>query len=438
MESMRSRRTRTLAVITVTALTIGLAACSGGASDTGAPGGELTVWMKKQLLPAQNEAIKDRIEDFGEQNDVKVRVETIAYEDFLPKWSAALQSGDVPDVSYFGYQEVGQFFSQGVLDDVSDVVRNVEQANGPLSGALKKPVTFKGKQYGVPLWAEAQALYYRTDLFEAAGLTKPPGSWEDFRAYAQNLTGKGAFGAGIGYGKGNSDAEFFSRAVAWSYGGSFDASSQDAAGTEQGTQDAANLIRDVIATDKSAPSDSVGWDDAGNNRSYLGGQSAMVFNTGSLLATVKTQNPDLYGKTAVATFPAGPKGAISPGIANNLGIFTGSKNKDGARDLIAHLLAKDWYQGWTDKGAPLNIPVYDDLRKGAVWQDEKNQAFARAVDTFTFLGSPSPYSPAAGEIYNLRLVNDAFAEILVNNKPVPEVLSDLHSKVDKIYATKGN
>jgi multiple sugar transport system substrate-binding protein len=429
------RWSRAAAAVWLTTITLGLAAC-GGASDGAAGDGQsgpLTVWMKKQLVPSQNEAIEKRVADFSAETGIPVSVETIAYEDFLPKWSAALESGDVPDVSFLGYQEVGQFFGQEALDDVSDLVAGIEKANGPISDTLKKPVTFDGAVYGVPFWAETQVLYYRTDLFQQAGIATAPATWDEFRQVARQLTGGTTYGAGIGFGDGNSDAEFFSRAVAWSYGGSLDAAPEDAASVQAANEQAVQFVKDVMATDRSAPPDAVGWDDSGNNRSYLGSQSAMVFNTGSLLNTLKSESPDIYAATGVAPYPAGPAGAVSPGIENNLGIFADADNKDGARKLISYLLDKKWYQSWTDAGAPLNIPVYDDLRRQGVWKEQRNAAFATAVDGFQYLGHPSAYSPAAGEIYNLRLVNKMFGDVIVNNTPVPDALSTMRGEVDETY-----
>lgn len=41
--------------------------------------------------------------------------------------------------------------------------------------------------YGIPGWASVQVLYYRTDMFEEAGLSAPE-TWDDFRDAAIKLT----------------------------------------------------------------------------------------------------------------------------------------------------------------------------------------------------------------------------------------------------------
>ncbi|MDD9267134.1 ABC transporter substrate-binding protein [Paenibacillus sp. GCM10023248] len=410
-------------------------AAGGTAGSTSKP--TLTVWMKKQLFEDQNNLVTERAKQFGAENNVNVNIEVIAYEDFYPKWSAAIESKTVPDVSFFGYQEVGQFYGKNVLEDLSDLVKKVESANGEIQPSLKKAITFQGKQYAIPFWTESQVLYYRKDMLKNAGFDAPPKTWEEFRTMAKKLTdpGKGVYGAGIGYGKGNSDAEFLTRGIIWSYGGSLDTQDgKTVIANSPETVTAAKYIRDIFLTDKSTPPSALGWDDSGNNKAYLSGQAAMIFNTGSVLATIKKDNPELYEKTGIAPFPAGPKGTYIPGISNNLGIFKDSKNKDLAKKFIEYMVATDWYKTWVEKGAPLTGPIYGKLASEKVWQDEKFQAFTESVKGFNFLGFPGEYNPKAGEVFNLRIVNDTFQKLLLEPNYTPEsAVKDLSGKIDEVY-----
>lgn len=417
-------------------------AANNGSGEAGSASGSgskptLTVWMKKQLFEEQNSLITERAKQFGTDNDVNVNIEVIAYEDFYPKWSAAIESNTVPDVSFFGYQEVGQFYGKNVLEDVSDLVAKVESANGDIQPSLKKAVTFQDKQYAVPFWTESQVLYYRKDLLQNAGFTEPPKTWDEFREMAKKLTdpGKGVYGAGIGYGRGNSDAEFLTRGIIWSFGGSVD--TQDGTtviANSPETVAAAKYIRDIFLTDKSTPPSALGWDDSGNNKAYLSGQAAMIFNAGSVLATIKKDNPDLYEKTGIAPFPAGPKGTFIPGISNNLGIFKDAKNKELAKKFIEYMVAADWYKTWIETGAPLTGPIYGKLASEPVWQEEKNKAFAESVKGFYFLGYPGEYNTKAGEVYNLRIVNDTFQKLLLEPNYTPEsAVKDLSAKIEEVY-----
>ena len=60
---------------------------------------------------------------------------------------------------------------------------------------LLKPVreglTYKGKLYGLPFYAESAMTYYRTDLFEKAGITMPAHpTYAEIRGFADKITDK--------------------------------------------------------------------------------------------------------------------------------------------------------------------------------------------------------------------------------------------------------
>ena len=127
-----------------------------------------------------------------------------------------------------------------------------------------KAVTFNGKSYAIPFWGEGTALYYRTDLFQEAGLENPPDTWEEFRDFALKLTkpSEVIYGAGLGYGSGNSDAEWLSRSMIWAFGGSiFDESGTKVAFNSPETLEAAKFISALFMEDKTTPPTAMGWND---------------------------------------------------------------------------------------------------------------------------------------------------------------------------------
>lgn len=400
---------------------------------------KVTIWFKKAQVPVANDEITKRVEQFAKENNVDAKIEIIAYEDFFPKWTAAIESGQVPDITFLGYQEVGQFYSQGVLMDISDLYSDIEKNIGPIYSTLKTPISFDGKQYAIPFWTECQVLYYRKDLLAAAGFNEAPKTWDEFKKIAKATTNpaKGIYGAGIGYGKGNSDAEWLTRAIIWSFGG-VEASKDGKipAINSPETIQATKFITDIFTVDKSTFPNAVSWDDAGNNKAYLSGQAAMIFNTGSVLNAAKKDNPDLYNNTGLAPIPAGPKGAFVPGINNCLSIFKKSKNPETAKKLVKYLLQKDWYGKWIEAQIPLAGPVLSELGDAPVWKDPLNKVFVDSTKNFTYIGYSGPYTAKAGEVYNLRLINDAFQSILVDKKTPEAAIADLQKKMEEVYNKK--
>lgn len=402
-----------------------------------ASGGTITFWMMKTFVDASNEMIAARVKEFENANNVTVDLRMIAIDDLPAQWSAAIESGDVPDVTYCGYEDAGKFYNLGVLADISDVIAQVEKDYGPLNEPMVKAVTFDGKQYGMPMWAEPTVLYYRKDLFEKAGIAAPPENWDDFLADAKKLTdpASGIYGAGFGLGRDNSDSEWWMRDIIWSYGGALFAKDGKSANADSPqTAEALQWLKDFWTTENVTPPGVIGWDDGGNNAAWLAGQVAMVMNTGSIYNKMVEEKMDLLNQTGLALVPAGPEGRYITGISNNLCIFKNAKDPNMGKKLIAFMSDKDWQREWMKVGSYLIIPPYVELGEDPFWQTEVGKVFASVPEYFAFLGYPGDYSPVAGEVANTRLLTDAMEKVVVQNQPIDQVLKDLNAQIDALLA----
>jgi len=68
--------------------------------------------------------------------------------------------------------------------------------NGFVPGIVDAYDRYGGKLYAAPIDFFIEVMAYRADLFEAAGLTEAPKTWDEFRAYAEKLNqpDKGIYG----------------------------------------------------------------------------------------------------------------------------------------------------------------------------------------------------------------------------------------------------
>ena len=406
----------------------------GGGTDDEGGSTKFTVWMLKNFSDVSNQYFVDRSEQFGAEKGIDVTVEMIPYAEFLTKWTAAIESGETPDVTYMGYQEAGMFAAQGVLMDLSDVYQQIDEREA-LYPSLRSAVSYEGAQYAIPYWTEPIVLHYRKDLLEKAGYTEPPKTWEEFREIAKacNDAATGVIGAGVGFGKNNSDAEWFARAVIWSYGGAlFSEDGTSSIVNSKETEKAVQLISDMFLVDKSVAPSAVNWDDSSNNNAYLSGQAAMVINAGSIYNNLKTSDEELYAKTGVATLPSGPAGRYIPGVCNNLAVFKNTENAELAKEYLLYMTEPESYREWLADGAPLTCPIYESFKNDEIWQDPVNKAFIDTVDSFVFLGYKTDFNPAAGEVYTQRMVNDMFQQVLVEQTDIPTALQNLQDQIDAV------
>ena len=409
----------------------------GAGEQEAAKAEEYTVWIQKYFYDISNEMLTERFEQFGVENGVRVKVEVIPYPQAFPKWTAAIEAGVFPDVTFMGYQEVGPFVKQGVLLDVSDIYKKIQRVNGKFWPAFDQALTTDGKQYGIPLVANADVLYYRKDKLAEAGFGAAPDTWEDFRVAAKKVTDakSGFYGAGLGSGLNNADAKFTLRALIWAHGGSLvDESGKKVVINSPGTIEAFEFMRALFLEDKSVPPGATNWSGAGNNNAWLSGQVAMIINVGSVTAKMRMDKHELLDKTGTAVVPKGPAGRFTDGRSGSWVVFKDAQDPETSKRMIEFVMDKDWYYKWNEASMPVNGPVYPHLIDAPFWADPLDKPLADSLGSAKYLGYPANFSAEAGEVFVSALLVGALDEVLVKKVPVEKAVADLQKQVEAVFA----
>lgn len=147
--------------------------------------------------PAQKQAMEDLIADFeAAYPDINVKFNLYDHEAFKVAMRNFLVS-DAPDlITWNAGNRMKVFVDLGLLEDVSDVW----EAEGLYDKmpAVVGASSVDGKQYGVPYAYYAWGFYYRKDLFEQAGITETPSTWEEFKEVGAQLNTAGITPVTIG------------------------------------------------------------------------------------------------------------------------------------------------------------------------------------------------------------------------------------------------
>ncbi|WP_405878963.1 sugar ABC transporter substrate-binding protein [Streptomyces sp. NBC_01136] len=207
------RRTRhaATAVALGSVLALTTTACgdsgSGAAGDKGNEGsgkGEITFWDNNGGV--RTDIWKQIIADFEKKYpDIKVKYVGIPAASAQSKYDTAIQGGGLPDVGGVGTAMLAEVAVQGALEPLDSRLKG-SALNGKLSQNLldvSRAAGGGGTLYQVPTSANNGTLWYRTDLFKAAGLDVPT-TWSKFYEAADKLTdkGKNKFGFTIRGGEG--------------------------------------------------------------------------------------------------------------------------------------------------------------------------------------------------------------------------------------------
>ncbi len=187
-----SRRAARYAAAPALVLAASLAGC-GGDDGGGGDGDSLTVWIQEDL-PDRVQATQKIVDAFSEDAGVDVKLVPVAEDQFQQLLTSSAAAGDLPDViGAISLPQVRTMSSNELID--TDAVGEVMGDLGDATFSEKAlELTRDGDtQLAIPSEAWTQLLYYRTDLFEEAGL-QPPATYDDVLAAAEALDSKDVAG----------------------------------------------------------------------------------------------------------------------------------------------------------------------------------------------------------------------------------------------------
>src|SRR5690242_8022361 len=147
---------------------------------------------------AIQEPLQRRAPDLEKATGAKINVIAVPFSDLYQKvltdWASGTNSGDA---AVFAPQWMVDYIAGGFLEDLTDRIAADKDIKQDDVGGFFRDFSEKygGKTYMVTLDGDFHMLYYRTDVFEAAGL-KPPETWDDYLADAKALNGKDMNGDG--------------------------------------------------------------------------------------------------------------------------------------------------------------------------------------------------------------------------------------------------
>lgn len=158
----------------------GDAATPEEAEESGASG-EITFWTAVAEMGPVADAFN------ASQDKITVKYEEIpnGANGGYAKILAALTAGEGPDVAGFEYPVLPQFVADGHVAPLNDLVS--QDVLGKYSDQLRGLTSFGDSMYAMPFDQAPLVMYYRQDLLEAAGVTEPPKTWDEFREAAEKV-----------------------------------------------------------------------------------------------------------------------------------------------------------------------------------------------------------------------------------------------------------
>lgn len=295
------------------------------------------------------EAVAQR---FMEQNpDVEVRIVPIDEASITQRISTAQAANRLPDIVRMGVERVAAFAADGLLDQeaATAVIQSVGEddfRSNPLQ-MVTDPAT--GQYAAVPYDGWLQAIWYRQDVFDEAGVPAPT-SWDAILEACNTLPGTGnlLYAVTLGTDPGqNYGHQVFEQVAISNDAWPFDADGN----VTMNTPEMIEALDFYTSLQECAPPGPQYW--RGARESYELDQSGMLFYSTYIMddlvegsgleegGNVEIAVEDLAAKTGFAPTMEGPNGSATYGQLVTLGIMQGA---DPQAQAVAEFFLTEGYQ----------------------------------------------------------------------------------------------
>ncbi len=147
-------------------------------------------WVNEtEMMPM----LRDRFQEL--HPNITVEFTGVPAEEMDTRLTTQIAGGNPPDTVFLDMSSVVDYASRDALLDLEPyIAESTAVVRDDYVGAFLDSVLWEDKMYGLPIDGESTGLFYRTDLFEEAGIAAPPTTWEELEAAAQALTSDGQYG----------------------------------------------------------------------------------------------------------------------------------------------------------------------------------------------------------------------------------------------------
>ena len=127
------------------------------------------------------------------EQGVKINYRQLSYEDYERTLVDALAAGTGPDIFMVHHTWLAKHRDKLVpMPELSgsDEVIYIKPVDfkSQFVDVVYKDLVYQDKIYGIPLYVDTLALFYNKDMFNTAGITRPPKNWEEFNEDVELLT----------------------------------------------------------------------------------------------------------------------------------------------------------------------------------------------------------------------------------------------------------
>ena len=381
--------------------------------------GSLALGVWDHWVPGANNAFAALCNEWGTKNNVEVRVDFITSQGEKDKLTAAAEAQAGTGHDIMSHRDWSVRTHAELLEPLDEIAAELIKQYGPISPVAEYLAKIKGAWRGVPAASGSQVkpCCSRLDLYkEHAGIdlrdvfpadesqwiaAKVGGwTWDAYLASAEKLF-KAGYPVGLPMGQ-TSDSVDWVGALFSAYGVVMVDAKDNIKINSDETRAVLEYAKKLTAV---LPPDVYAWDDAGNNRWLISGKGSGIMNPPSAWAVAKRDNTKVAENCWTHPMPRGPKGRFVGQLPQFYGLWSFSKNKAAAKDLLLFLSQKPQVAKLVAASFGFDLPSFKSMYDLDTWKTVEPPLGTvygyppRADEQTSIAGAPAR-SEVGAQIYN--------------------------------------
>jgi ABC-type glycerol-3-phosphate transport system substrate-binding protein len=419
-------------------LCFGLAACGGDEPEESEPKGEGQGAVEDPTEPTEvsffswignSPDMKKLAKEFEAKHpNITIKFENVPAEQAGQVLSTRIAGQNAPDVAYVNASDTADYASRGAAVDLANYIERSEVIKpDDYVQAFKTFVTYDDKMWGLPMGGETTGLFYRTDMFEAAGIDAPPKTWEEFEQTAAALTDEAA--GTYGYEVFATEAAYYW--YPWLYQGGGDLLSEDGTEVLFTSDEAKRAAEFYVGLTEYSPADYLNSNSYDGRVAFAEGQVGMYMAGAWLAGVLSTEFPGIDGKWATAPLPEGPAGCKTTIAGDSLVMMDQTENPDAAWLWMEFLSSPDVLARMTYRTEGTLLPPLTSLLESEEITQEKPvlSGFIDLMDCGVASTVSNPKFPRVETI-----LNEELAKAMYGEQSAAEALDNAAQQAEAILA----
>jgi ABC-type glycerol-3-phosphate transport system substrate-binding protein len=402
----------------------------------------LTFWSVRLNTPELQKALLPILAQFEQENPgIKITNEPVSGSLVYPKFQAAVQGQQMPDVAEaYSYHPL-QFAALDQMAEMDDIIGEWEQS-GRLEDVVNpfayKKFFWKDHYWGVPYNLDPRAIYYRKDILEQKGI-EPPTDWDSFQKAVIAAHDPANDISGLAFPAGNFHiVQHFFMGFMFQAGGSIlDENGNLVFGTtaRDANIQALTYLTDFATKYKVTPEGIGGWDTPDVETYFTQGRAAFGMGRGALIGQLRRENPDLVDKVGVLETLQGPKAKLTAGFYNPMFVWKYSPQLEAAKTFVRWFIQPNRLE-----------PLYA-ANPGGLWPIFKSEfdseltrsiplmqeLLTKVIPYTTDFAYPGTGVPEMGVIDGEKMFAAPVNEVVVGAKTPEQAIDDAHKKMAELW-----